>query len=315
MQRLAPTKVASAFQGGALQGNALAITPVSSGLDKLDAVLALGGLPAGRVSEIAGPPSSGKTGLALQLLAEQTRAGKLVAIVDGTGQFYPPAAAAMGIDLSRTLIIAPKALSDESGGKRGLRARTCKDDQAAALARAAEIIARSRSFSMILVDLPQHCKLQRTPARRLCVAAQATGSTILTLSGASGAVEGAAARIEASPCQALGSKARRTQLRIAKGGLGHCPSVEFACKTHRFDGNPPAAVAPVLRRALPGEEAPGARLSPSAFPANAPAANMSAASSEQFWRSSHRRPLPARSAVQSTQRASHQLSAQKGISQ
>ena len=111
---------------------------------------------------------------------------------------------------------------------------------------------------MVLIDLPPRCKMQRMPARRLCVAAQVTGTTILTLCTRSGDVEGAAARIETSPCQALGSKARRTQVRIAKGGLGHCPSIELSCKSHRFDNSPPEEVAPVLHRALPGEEAPGA---------------------------------------------------------
>jgi RecA/RadA recombinase len=272
MQRLGPGTVRQGTsQHGAMHGNALAITPVPSGVSHLDEILALGGLPAGRVSEIAGPLSSGKTGLALRLLAEQTRGGKLVAIVDGTGQFYPPAAAAMGIDLRRTLLIAPGVAQDgvaqdgasqdsnRANKKRSgrMRARTCADDQVAALARAAEIIARSRSFSMVLIDLPVHCKMQSKPARRLRVAAQATGTTIVILSTRSGDVEGAAARIEASPCQALGSQTRRTQLRIAKGGLGHCPSVELSCKSHRFDNSPPLAVAPVLHRALPGTEAPG----------------------------------------------------------
>lgn len=253
MQKLAPTKLSSTPVQAGMQGNALAITPVPSGISGLDELLALGGLPAGRVSEIAGPLSSGKTGLALGLLAEQTRAGKLVAIVDGTRQFFPPAAAAMGLDLERTLLIAPGATPCEG------RARTRENDAAAALARAAEIIARSRSFAMVLIDLPPRCKMNGMPARRLCVAAQATGTTILTLSTRAGDVEGAAARIETSPCQALGSKARRTQVRIAKGGLGHCPSIEVSCKTHRFDHRPPTAVAPVLHRALPGAEAPGFR--------------------------------------------------------
>ena len=100
-------------------GNGLAITPVSSGISALDEALMLGGLPAGRVSEIAGPSSSGKTALGLCLLTEQTRLGKLVAYVDGTGQFYPPAAAAMGLDLRRTLLIAPNR-----NANRGRRARS-----------------------------------------------------------------------------------------------------------------------------------------------------------------------------------------------
>jgi hypothetical protein len=243
MQKLAPSSL-----GSAAGGNALAITPVSSGVPALDKALLLGGLPAGRVTEIAGPSSSGKTALGLLLLAEQTSAGKLVAFVDGTGQFYPPAAAAMGIDLTRMLLIAPLT---------GTGSRRCQhnDDPVLALARATEIITRSRAFSMVLLDLPRGTRVQRTPARRLRVAAQATGTTIITLGSRNGDVEGAAARIETRGC-----KRNRTQLRIVKGACVNQsstgdPAIEFACKQHRFDDSPPSEVAPIQYRALPGEEA------------------------------------------------------------
>lgn len=270
MQKLAPGSVSFGVaadsslerkgQSG-LQGDSLAITPVLSGIAALDQALMLGGLPAGRVSEIAGPSSSGKTALGLCLLAEQTRAGKLVAYVDGTGQFYPPAAAAMGLDLSRTLLIAP----------RSKRARSRDKDDVTALARAAEIIARSRAFSMVLIDLPycasssHRVRVAEMPARRLRVAAQATGTTIIVLSSRAGDVEGAAARIETSPCQELCGALRRTQFRIAKGGRSLGAHVEVACKRHRFDNQPPERTAPIQYRALPGQE-PGARfLSNTAF--------------------------------------------------
>ncbi len=227
-----------------LGSNALALVPVSSGVTAFDAALILGGLPAGRVTEIAGPSSSGKMALGLRLLAEQTSAGKLVAFVDGTGQFYPPAAAAMGIDLQRTLLIAPFASATP-------RRCTGNDDAVLALARATEIIIRSRAFSMVLVDLPRRARLHRTPARRLRVAAQATGSTIIVLSSRSGDVDGAAARIET-----LGCRQSHTQLRIVKGAHANSTQdpIQFACKQHRFDHSPPSEVAPLLHRALPGEE-------------------------------------------------------------
>lgn len=264
MQKLAPGSVSFGVAADSSLGreasaepqrDALAITPVSSGIAALDQALMLGGLPAGRVSEIAGPSSSGKTALGLCLLAEQTRAGKLVAYVDGTGQFYPPAAAAMGLDLRRTLLIAP----------RSKRARSRDKDDVTALARAAEIIARSRAFTMVLIDLPyssssssSRIRVAEMSARRLRVAAQTTGTTIIILSSRAGDVEGAAARIETSPCQELCSTLRSTQFRIAKGGLGLGTHVEVACKKHRFDGQPPEHTAPIQYRALPGQE-PGAR--------------------------------------------------------
>lgn len=268
MQKLAPGSVSFGVGGGSLGnstvadaspqtdalGDALAIIPVLSGISALDEALILGGLPAGRVSEIAGPGSSGKTALGLCLLAEQTRMGKLVAYVDGTGQFYPPAAAAMGLDLRRTLLIAPN-----KNANRGRRARSQDKDAVTALARAVEIIARSRAFAMVLVDLPAHARVREVPARRLRIAAQATGTTIIALSSRAGDVEGAAARIETSPCQELsspelGAQQRRTQFRIAKGGRSMSAHVEVTCKRHRFDNRPPQKVAAIQYRALPGQE-------------------------------------------------------------
>ena len=265
MQKLAPGSPVLGspgfhdLHGAEPQGHALAITPVSSGIAALDEALILGGLPAGRVSEIAGQGSSGKTALGLCLLAEQTRLGKLVAYVDGTGQFYPPAAAAMGLDLRRTLLIAPAR-----NANRGRRARSQDKDAVTALARAVEIIAHSRAFAMVLVDLPAHARVREVPARRLRIAAQATGTTIIALSSRAGDVEGAAARIETSPCQELSSQQRRTQFRIAKGGRSMGAHVEVTCKRHRFDSRPPQKVAAIQYRALPGQE-PGARFFPTAF--------------------------------------------------
>jgi recombination protein RecA len=248
LRKQAKASIVGESAGESFGANALAITPVSSGVAALDTALVLGGLPAGRVTEIAGPSSSGKTALGLRLLAEQTSAGKLVAFVDGTSQFYPPAAAAMGIDLQCTLLIAPFAQT---------KARRCtgNEDAVLALARAAEIITRSRAFSMVLIDLPRRARLDRTPARRLRVAAQATGATIIVLSSRSGDVDGAAARIETQGCQR-----NRTQLRIVKGahaGSSAQGLIEFPCKQHRFDHSPPSEVAPILYRALPGQEVAG----------------------------------------------------------
>jgi recombination protein RecA len=62
-----------------------------------------GGLPAGAISEIVGPESSGRTSLALAFVAGITQAGKVCAWVDVSDALHPESAAAAGVDLSRML--------------------------------------------------------------------------------------------------------------------------------------------------------------------------------------------------------------------
>lgn len=62
---------------------ALDIEAVSTGSLGLDIALGIGGLPYGRIVEIYGPESSGKTTLTLQVIAEAQRAGKTCAFIDG----------------------------------------------------------------------------------------------------------------------------------------------------------------------------------------------------------------------------------------
>lgn len=76
--------------------------PLPTGIAPLDARLA-GGFPRGQVSEILGPASSGRTGLALALLAHATRRGALAAWVDPADRLDPGSAAAAGVDLKRLL--------------------------------------------------------------------------------------------------------------------------------------------------------------------------------------------------------------------
>jgi hypothetical protein len=73
-----------------------------TGLDALDAHL-LGGLPRGQCSEITGPRSSGRTSVLLRLMAEASRRGELVALVDTLDRFDPASAAAFGLDASHLL--------------------------------------------------------------------------------------------------------------------------------------------------------------------------------------------------------------------
>lgn len=74
---------------------------VPTGIATLDALI--GGLPRGALSEIAGPASSGRTGVMLATLAAATRRQEVCALVDASDSFDPASAAAAGVDLERLL--------------------------------------------------------------------------------------------------------------------------------------------------------------------------------------------------------------------
>lgn len=76
------------------------LTP--TGVGALDVQL-LGGLPRGQLSEITGPRSSGRTSVLLRLLAEASRHGELVALIDPLDRFDPPSAEAAGLDMAQLL--------------------------------------------------------------------------------------------------------------------------------------------------------------------------------------------------------------------
>ena len=85
-----------------LRGEDRRRVPIATGLLAIDAVLG-GGLRRGELSELHGPASSGRTGLALALAAGVTHRGALAAWVDPADRLDPVSAAAAGIDLSRLL--------------------------------------------------------------------------------------------------------------------------------------------------------------------------------------------------------------------
>jgi RecA/RadA recombinase len=74
-----------------------------------------GGLPRGQVSEVTGPVSSGRTGVAWAALAAATRRGEIVSLIDTFDRFDPETAAAAGIDLSRLLWVRGQAISKTAG--------------------------------------------------------------------------------------------------------------------------------------------------------------------------------------------------------
>lgn len=137
----------------------------ATGLADIDALIG-GGFPAGRLCEIAGPLSSGRTSIALALLAQATRAGEWTALVDAADAFDPASAQAAGIALARVLWVRPRDAREA--------ARAC--------ARLLEL----RGFALVALDLAHASRapesLPTAAWQRLARAAAASGTSLVVLS-------------------------------------------------------------------------------------------------------------------------------------
>ena len=80
---------------------------ISTGSISLDAALGIGGIPRGRVSEIFGPEASGKTTLALHIIAEAQKTGGIAAFIDAEHALDPIYARNVGVDIESLLISQP----------------------------------------------------------------------------------------------------------------------------------------------------------------------------------------------------------------
>ncbi|MAI63161.1 MAG: recombinase RecA [Micavibrio sp. TMED27] len=89
--------------------NPIAVEAVSTGSLGLDIGLGIGGLPKGRIIEVYGPESSGKTTLALHVIAEAQKAGGTCAIVDAEHALDPVYAKKLGVNVEELLISQPDA--------------------------------------------------------------------------------------------------------------------------------------------------------------------------------------------------------------
>ncbi len=110
----------------------MAFDVISTGSIALDLALGVGGLPRGRVIEIYGPESSGKTTLALHVIAEAQKAGGTAAFVDVEHALDPTYAQGLGIDLDNLLVSQPDA------GEQALDI--------------AEMLVRSNAVDVVVVD-------------------------------------------------------------------------------------------------------------------------------------------------------------------
>jgi recombination protein RecA len=107
------SQIERAFGKGSImkmgQGQVVEVQAVSTGSLGLDIALGIGGLPRGRIVEIYGPESSGKTTLALHAVAEAQKTGGICAFVDAEHALDPIYARKLGVDIDNLLISQPDA--------------------------------------------------------------------------------------------------------------------------------------------------------------------------------------------------------------
>ncbi len=89
------------------QNPAMQVDAISTGSISLDMALGIGGLPKGRITEIYGPESSGKTTLALHCIAEAQKKGGTAAFIDVEHALDPVYASALGVDIDSLLVSQP----------------------------------------------------------------------------------------------------------------------------------------------------------------------------------------------------------------
>ena len=151
--RTLPAALAERVRAGAAPGDADALPRLATGIDALDALLG-GGFPRGRVSEITGPLSSGRTSLALALLAAATRAGEIAAVVDAADAFDPDVRRRRG-RRSRARAVGASAASARGAALRRAAARSARLRRRACSITDAPIDARSESRLDLAAHEPQ----------------------------------------------------------------------------------------------------------------------------------------------------------------
>ncbi|WP_313904127.1 recombinase RecA [Thalassotalea sp. PS06] len=112
--------------------NALAVDTISTGSLTLDVALGVGGLPRGRIVEVYGPESAGKSTLCLQVVAEAQKKGLVAAFIDAEHALDPIYAQKLGVSLDELLISQPDT------GEQALEI--------------ADMLVRSGSVDLIIVD-------------------------------------------------------------------------------------------------------------------------------------------------------------------
>jgi recombination protein RecA len=108
---LAISQIEKQFGQGAImrmgEDTIIKIDSISTGSISLDAAIGIGGIPRGRITEIYGPESSGKTTLALHVVAEAQKSGGYAAFIDAEHAMDPEYAKKLGVDIENLLISQP----------------------------------------------------------------------------------------------------------------------------------------------------------------------------------------------------------------
>ena len=133
-----------------------------------------GGIPRGRISEIIGRQSSGKTSLAASFIAAATHRGETIAVVDPEGAFDPLTMAAAGVDLNRVLWAAARSAANRH---RSLPAHTM-----GAVWKAAELILEAGGFGLLVLDFGGYGRsIPHSAALRVARLAERSGTSVLVL--------------------------------------------------------------------------------------------------------------------------------------
>jgi recombination protein RecA len=199
-----------------------------TGFALLDKALGVGGLPRGRITEIFGPPSCGKTALALQIVVHVQRSGGAAAWIDAEHAFSPEFAIGLGADVMRMPVATPDSAEQACEIARRFVASGALDlvviDSAAALVPALEMGSGIAGSGL-------HSRVLGSELRRIAPAAARSDASVLflnqtrvqtnrsvgeleTSAGGPGLKLHAAARI------ALAANGRTVRFRIVKNSLG-----------------------------------------------------------------------------------------------
>ena len=154
------------------------VAAISTGSIALDAATGIGGLPRGRIIEIYGPESSGKTTLALHVVAQAQKAGGEAAFIDAEHALDPVYAEKIGVDINSLLVSQPddgeQALEIAEALVRSGAIDVMVIDSVAALVPRAEIEGEMGDSHM-----GQHARLMSQALRKLAGAVSKTGTIII----------------------------------------------------------------------------------------------------------------------------------------
>jgi recombination protein RecA len=153
---------------------------IPTGLAALDAALGVGGLPRGRIAEIFGPPSCGKSTLAFQIVARLQRGGLGAAWIDADSAFDPARADALGVSIERLAVVQPSSAEEALEIACRLAASGAVDllaiDSVAALVPRLEMAAQIGESGSGL-----HARVLASGLRKLSAAAARAGMAVLCI--------------------------------------------------------------------------------------------------------------------------------------